>query len=102
MYSHCLEKDGVQNTNFVTLNANISNIKLYKDFSMRFSPQVFYLKMDKTDGFYANAALTFSKKNFPLSFALFGNQKIKSTIVSKDFVWNATLIYAINKKYIEQ
>ena len=102
LYSHGLQKDGIQNTNFLTLNATFSNISLGKNLFLRISPQVFYLKMDKNDGFYANAAVTISKKNAPLSFTLFGNQKIKSSIAGQDFVWNATLMYGINRKFVSQ
>ena len=102
LYSHGLEKEGVQNTNFVTLNANFSHIPLYKDFFAKFSPQVFYLKMDKNEGYYTNATLTFVKKNFPLSLSFIANQKIKSSIAGGKFVWNATLTYALNRKFKEE
>ena len=102
LYSHSLENVGLQTTNFVTLNANFSHISLYKDFFAKFYPQVFYLKMDKNEGYYTNATLIFEKKNFPISLSFIGNQKIKSSIAGAKFIWNATLTYALNRKFKEE
>jgi len=66
LYAHGFESDVIKSTHFVTLNANLSNMKLTDQLVMRFTPQFYYLKMDDNDGFYFTSALTLSKKNFPL------------------------------------
>jgi hypothetical protein len=102
LYSYGLDWGTIRNTHFVTVNSNFSNIKLSKQFFMRFAPQFFYLKMDKQDGAFFTSIFTLAKKNFPLSVSSIINKRIKSNIVaSKNFVWNASLIYAFNKKYIK-
>jgi hypothetical protein len=92
LYSHGLA-DATKNTNFVALNCNLSNIKLGGDFFMQIIPQIYYLKLDKEDGYYGTSTFTLSKQNFPLSISSIVNKKFRSNIVSKDFVWNLSLIY---------
>src|SRR6266498_727558 len=102
LYSLGIDKDATRNTHFLTLNANVSNIRLSKQFSIRVTPQLYYLKQDARDGFYVTSAFTLSKRNFPLSMSTIVNKTIQSDILgSKNFVWNATLTYSFNKKYVE-
>ena len=103
MYVYGIEKDIVKNTHYIALRTSLSNLMLSKETYMGFNPAVYYLKMDKNHGFYSNATLTFARKNFPLSFAALVNKTIHTEIpVGEDFLWNLSLIYTINKKYIEQ
>ena len=90
----------LKRTNFVTLNASISNLKLHSDYTLAFNPQIYYLKMDKNDGYYYNASATISKATLPISIQGMFNQPIKSTIVGgQNFVWNMSLIYSFSKLY---
>jgi len=67
---------------------------------LRFNPQVYYLKMDEDDGFYASATLTLARQNFPVSVSALVNRTIQTDIpVGEDFIWNVSLIYSFNKKY---
>ena len=80
--------------NFLGLNCNFSNINLGNQFFMRAIPHVYYLKTDDKDGFYFTSTLTLAKKGFPLSISSVMNKKLKSDIVSDDFVWNLSLTYS--------
>ncbi len=92
-----------KNTHFITLNSNFSNITLGDQFYMNVTPQIFYLKQDKQDGFFVTSTLNISKRNFPLTLQTIMNKTIQSNITgSKDFVWNASLIYTFHKKYVAQ
>ena len=103
MYGHGIEKDAIRNTHFLALRSNFSNIKLTKQFFLRFNPQIYYLKMDKKDGFYFSSTLTLARINFPLSISSLINKNIQTEIpADKDFVWNVSLIYSFNKEYIER
>ena len=103
LYSYCMEKDAVKNTNFLALRCNFSNIRLSKQFLIRFNPQIYYLKMDEKDGFYITSALTLAKRNFPVSIFTIINQPVQTDIpASKNFIWNASLIYSFNKEYVEK
>ena len=102
LYGHGLQNEGPQNTYFFTVNSNFSAININSRYYMKFTPQFYYLKIDKEDGFYFTSALTLAKKNFPLSVSSIINQKINSNISgSKNFVWNASLVYTFNKQYVK-
>lgn len=95
-----LQEDGVKYTNYLALRGYFSNIRLSDKFYLRFNPQVYYLKMDADDGFYASATLTLARQNFPLSVSALVNRTIQTDIlVGEDFIWNVSLIYSFNKKY---
>jgi hypothetical protein len=93
LYSRGLA-DATKNTNFVALSSNFSNIKLIGDVSMKIAPQVYYLRMDDVEGYYATSSFTLVKKNFPLAISSIINKKIQSEIPSEDFVWNISLVYS--------
>lgn len=102
LYSRGIDKDATRNTHFLTINSNFSNIKLSKQFFMKVTPQFYYLKLDEQDGLYFTASMTLAKRNFPLSISAIINKTIQTDITaSKNFVWNASLIYSFNKKYVK-
>ena len=100
LYSHGLDAGTVKNTHFLVFNTNFSNIKITKEFFIRFTPQVYYLKQDVRRGTFFSSSLNIAKKNFPLSASAFINQRLTGDIEgSKDFIWSASLIYSFNKSY---
>lgn len=97
---HGLQDDAVKSTDFITLNAKFSNIRLSQKISLGFYPQFYYLKMDDTDGFYFSSAQALYIKDFPLSIHSIINQPIRSDVVGgQDFVWNVSLIYSFGNQY---
>lgn len=100
--AHGVEIGAVQYTHFLTLNAGFSNIHLSKDFVLRIAPQVYYLKMDKKDGFYTSSTLTLSNKKYPFSLSYLMNKEIKSNIVTKQFNSNLTLSYAFGNTFYKK
>jgi len=103
LYSRGIDVGTTKNTNFLTLNANFSNIPLTKQFYLKIIPQVYYLKMDSQDGFYFTSAFTLANRKVPVSISSVINKVIQTNIAaSKDFVWNISLIYSFTKKYVEQ
>lgn len=102
LYSHGIDEGTIGNTHFVTLNTNFSNIKLSDEFFIKFNPQFYYLKLDKEDGLFFTSTITIAKRNFPLSVSSIVNKRIESNITgSKNFVWNASLVYSFSKKYVK-
>jgi hypothetical protein len=102
LYSHGIDKDAIQNTHFLTFNCKFYDIKLPKQFYMKFIPQVYYLKMDQQDGFYFTSAMTLANRKIPFSVSGVLNKIIQTEITaSKNFVWNVSLVYSINKKFRE-
>jgi hypothetical protein len=90
--------DAIRHTNFVSLRANFANIPLSKSLYMRVSPQLLYLKLDAKDGLYFTSSLTLAKRNFPLSISSLINKPIKTSIAGKDFDWNVSLVYTVDKQ----
>ena len=102
LYSHGLDAGTIGNTHFITLNANFSNIKITDQFFINVNPQLYYLRLDAQDGFYFTSSLTVAKKNFPISVSGIINKKIHSGITgSKNILWNTSLVYSFNKKYVK-
>ncbi len=98
-YTRGIEKFITRNTYMVSFRPSISNIPVTKNISARIGPEIYYLKMDDTDGEYLNATLLISKKNFPLSISALINKPLRSNIPSEyDFLWNVGLSYTFNKK----
>jgi hypothetical protein len=80
---------------FLTINANVANIRISESLSLEVIPQLYYLSsFDSGEGYYGTSTFKLSKSNFPLSLSAIINQEISSNIsADKDFLWNLTLIY---------
>lgn len=100
LYSHGIDFGTTKHTHFLTVNSNFSNISLSSQFYLKLAPQIYYLKMDKHDGFYFTSALTLANRKYPLSISSVINKVIQTNIAaSRDFVWNVSLTYSFSKKY---
>ncbi|MEQ1675261.1 MAG: hypothetical protein ABL876_01090 [Chitinophagaceae bacterium] len=103
LYSRGFETTVPKNSHFITLNAGISGIPLPGKLYMKLTPQFYYLKQDKRDGFYFTSSMTLARKNFPLSVSAIINKTIRSNISgNKNFVWNTSLVYSFNKTYVKR
>lgn len=99
---HGFQQHGPQNSNFLALQGSFTKIKLVGKAYVNFNPQLFYLKVDATDGFYVNATTTFGVEGFPITLSNILNKAIESTIPAKDFDWNVSLVYTLNKRFVVQ
>lgn len=101
LHGRGFDKGGVKYSHFLTLNSNFSNIKLSKQVYMTFTPQVFYLRMVKDEGYFATATIGLARKTSPFSLTAIFNKELKKGIPgAKDFIWNATLAYSFGKNFI--
>jgi hypothetical protein len=100
LYSRGIDNGTTRNTHFLTLNTSFYNIPISRQFYLKFTPQLYYLKMDQQDGVYFTSSLTLAKRKIPLTISTVINKIIQTNITaSKNFVWNVSLIYSFNKKY---
>ena len=99
IYARGMEKDIVQNSNFISFRANFSNINLSDNYFVRLMAQAYYLKLDADDGYYVNSTLSLNRRNFPLSVSSTMNKIIQSDIAGDDFLWNINLTYSFNTMY---
>ena len=95
-----LQNDAVKSSHFLTLNTTISNVKLGGGTSLQFTPQFYYLKLDKEDGIFYTHTISISKKNLPFLLQSTINKDIKTNITGGDRLqWNISLFYSFNRKY---
>jgi hypothetical protein len=94
------QDDAVKNTDFITINAKFTDIRVSKKLLLSLYPQFYYLKMDGRDGFYFSSTQALKIKDFPLSLQSIINQPIQSDVPGgQDFVWNVSLIYSFGNFY---
>lgn len=101
LYSRGLD-DSAKNTHFLVLTSAFPNINLSNEIRLSVFPNVYYLASDALDGFYVSSTFRLAKRDFPLSVESIVNQKIKTEILpERSFVWNVSLVYSFNKRYVE-
>ena len=97
LHSHGFDAGTTVTTHFLALRSNFANINLPEQFVLQVSPQVYYLKLDATDGMYVASTVNLVRKGFPVTLQSIMNKTIQSTIpASKDFVWNVSLVYSFH------
>ena len=95
-----LQNDAIKSSHFLTFNTTLSNIKLGGGTSLQFTPQIYYLKLDKEDGIFYTHTVSISKKDLPFLLQSTINKNIKTNITGGDrFQWNISLFYSFNRKY---
>ena len=95
-----LQKDGPKHSHFLTFNTNFSRIPIFKNHVLQFTPQVFYLRLDKQEGFYYTHTLGISSPKHPILVQSTINKEIKTNITgSRDLSWNMSVFYSFNRKY---
>jgi hypothetical protein len=103
MYSHTLETIGLKDLHYLAFRNNFLSIQLPKQFYIKFSPQIYYLKVDEKDGLYFSEILTLAKRNFPLSISSIVTNPIKTHIPENNhLLWNINLTYSFNNEYIKR
>jgi hypothetical protein len=96
LYSHAFESDVARTTQFLAARAYLTSIPLSRTLSMRIDPQVYYLRTDDKDGYYAYSAVTLFKAGLPLSISSLVNQPMRTNVPGgNDFLWNVSARYAI-------
>lgn len=102
LYSRGIEKDVTKHTHYLAARGILSNLKLSEQLVAGFTPQFYYLKLDKRDGFYFTSTVTLAKKNLPLSLSSIVTKTLHTDIlVNQSLLWNVTLTYFFNKRHVE-
>ena len=100
LHGNGLQTDGPISTHFVNFISSFSGIKLGANHLLSFSPQVYYLQIDKEDGFYLTGNVTLASKKSPIALMYLYNKEIRTNITgSKNLDWNLTLMYNFNKRF---
>ena len=102
MLSHGLDAGTNGAIHFLTLNSNISQIPIGSSCTMSFSPQFYYLAIDKNNGSYFSSSLTLNKNGSPFSLAYLMNKSLNTEIANSDkYISNFSLIYTFKSKTLK-
>lgn len=93
LFGHGLNR-GLSNMHYLTIRGSISDIKVLNQLLFSLTPEVYYLWMDKIDGFYCASSFTLKHHKWPFELGTMVNKKIDTDIVSDDFLWNVSLTYS--------
>lgn len=100
MYSHTLEKYGLRDLHYIAFRGNFSNLRLSEQWFMKFTPQVYYLRLEDKDGFYFSETLLLARRNFPFSVSSIITAPVGTHImINNHLLWNVNLIYSFNNEY---
>lgn len=102
LYGKGLDKSASAANTFVSLRPDVDNVRLTEKFFLRFNPQLYYLKINKNDGFYTAASLTLAHRKWPFSISTMVNKALKTNINTSDFDWNVGLTYAFGRNFVER
>ncbi len=99
-YGKGLEKEVSSDIYFVSLRPGLPDLPLSKRLALRFSPQVYYLRIGERDGAYVFGNLALALRGTPFSVSTMMNKAVKTNIVAKDFDWNVGVNYSFNRSYV--
>lgn len=95
LYGHGLEDaEQLEHSVFVSTYASIHDVLLGEKLVFNWSPQLYYLNIDGTDGYYSFQNFSLGHKDFPISIASMFNIELASDIGTEDFTWNISLVYS--------
>lgn len=92
------EFDPTRHIDFLSLRAFFSQLHLTKQLYVNWNPEVYYLNLFGTDGFYAAHSITLAFGKIPVSLSSTMNVKLKSEIETKEFDWNLSLVYTFRNE----
>jgi len=97
---HGFDTGGIQDSYYAGLKSTITNLNITRRIFAKINPQVYYLKTDDKHGVYVTNTLTLVIRNFPLSVSNIVNKAIQTDIPGRDFDWNVSLVYSLDKNYV--
>ncbi len=89
--------EGPKNGHFFGFNTSISRVRLSRYFYFSMVPQIFHLRIDDSEGYYASARLSLHFSDSPFSLASTLNHSLKTELgPDYDLTWNLSLIYRMD------
>ena len=100
IHGFALEKfDDIKHIDFLSLRAYITQLHLSKQFYLNWNPEVYFLNLYGTGGYYAAQSVALGHERIPFSISTTMNIKLKSDIETKDFDWNISLAYTFGSQF---
>lgn len=92
--AHGFESSVPDYTNFLSFYSSIPNISLFSVLYLNFRPQIYYLKIDEVDGFYASTNIALGVRELPVTVSTTINKVVDTEIENTDPLWNISLNYS--------
>lgn len=87
---------------FVALGSSFTDVSISEKYFFNARPQLFYLKMNEKDGYFASSSFVVGRRDFPVSLGSIVSRKIVSEIEVDDWIWNISLIYSFNNQFVKR
>lgn len=95
LFGYGFESSVPTQTHYLSLFSDLSAIPLFADLYLNLRPQIYYLKIDNIDGFYAASDLTLGIRDIPVTISSTIDKIIDSRITgNNDPLWNVSLNYS--------
>jgi len=91
---HGFESSVPDQTHYVSFFSSIPDIPLFNSLYINLRPQIYYLKIDDIDGFYAASSVALGMNDIPVTISSTINKTIDSEIENEDPLWNVSLNYS--------
>ncbi|WP_234573555.1 hypothetical protein [Rhodohalobacter sp. 614A] len=92
--AHGFESSVPDYTHFLSFYSSIPNVSLFSDLYLNLRPQLYYLRIDEIDGFYAATNIALGVIKFPVTVSTTINKVIDTEIENTDPLWNISLNYS--------
>jgi len=101
MYGKGREQSGAGFLHYESLGANIQTPNFSGNYFINLSPQVYYLLLNQSHGFFYAVAASINNRKSPISLSGMVNAPLGSkNTMDGSFVWSLSLSYAFNKTFI--
>jgi hypothetical protein len=87
---------------FVALGSSFTDVSITEKYFFNARPQLFYLKMNEKDGYFASSSFVVGRRGFPVTLGSIVSKKIVSEIEVDDWIWNISLIYSFNNQFVKR
>ncbi|WP_243663443.1 hypothetical protein [Rhodothermus marinus] len=92
LYAHGLEPSVHRHGHFLSVQPGLT-FSVHPGWVLGLYPQVYYLRLDERQGFYAATSLTLDLPRMPFSLSVLVNKILHTRITGEDWLWNVRLIY---------
>ena len=99
LHGEGLEKTDQPSTRFLALRLGIDDIRLTNKLYLEWDPQLYFLRIDQDNGYFASHNLSLKHRKFPFYLSSLMNKSLSSDIEADDFDWNISLVYAFKNNF---
>jgi len=95
LYSNGFDPGAAKHTQMVAARTSLSNVRIFGEFVLQATPQIYYLRTSGQEGTYVGANASIGRRGSPWSIGTIVNQPIRTDVAGgKSFLWNVSANYA--------